>query len=205
VSSNLKEINFNDERDISLTRKGRTQAKKLAKRLIKFRIDEVFISENKRAHQTVLPLLKLKPVPLKKDPRLNEANFGIFRGLTLKEAEGKYPKIYQARLKDKWNYRIPQGESFKDVAGRLNSFLKDLKKIAIKAELKNVLIVTHATILKIFLTKYLKFSLKKSDLIHFENTSLSIFELKNKKIRPIIINDFSHLNKNGSFKSKRIY
>lgn len=195
VAANLKGINFNDKADLPLTQKGRVQGEKLAKRLMKLGIDKIFISETKRSFQTITPLLKLKAIPFGKDPRLNEANFGIFSGLTLKEAEERYPRIYKERLKNKWNYKIPKGESFKDVAERFKSFLKDLQKVAKKERIENTLIMTHATVLKVFLIKYLKFSIEEADSIHFENASISVFDIKEKKIKPIVVNDFHHLLK----------
>ena len=68
-----------------------------------------------------------------------------------------------------------------------------VKKEAKKAQLENILIVTHATIIKVFLIKYLGFGIKKADSIHFENTSISVFDFKDKKIKPIAINNYSHL------------
>lgn len=195
VEANLKGVDFNDEKNSNLTPEGKRQAEKLAKRLIKFKIDKIFVSESKRTYQTILPLIELKPIPVEINPGLNEANFGIFSGLTFKEAKEKYPKIYEKRLKDKWNFKIPKGESFKGVDERLKSFFNDLKKETKKNQIKNFLIVTHATVLKVFLIYYLKYSIEKADLIHFRNTSISFFNFKKGKFKPIKINDFSHLEK----------
>ena len=156
TSSNLKEINFNDKDDLPLTKEGYYQSKKLAKELIHFKIDKIFISETKRSFQTLLPFLELNPLIPQRDRRLNEADFGIFSGLTLREVQKKYLKVYQRRLKDKYNVCIPRGESYKDVARRLDSFFKDLGQMAEKQRLQNVLIVTHATPLKVFLIHYKK-------------------------------------------------
>ncbi len=200
AKTNLEGIDFDDKKNIGLTKKGKNQAKKLAKRLVKFKFDKIFISEAKRSYQTILPLIKLRPFPVDKDLRLNEAKFGIFSGLTFEKAKRKYPGIYEDRVKNKWDYRLPKGESFKDVSERLNSFLNDLKN----KKFENILIVTHATVLKVFLAKYLKFSLEKADSIYFQNASISLSEIKNKKVISIIINGRSYLD-NDILKSKRIH
>jgi len=111
----------------------------------------------------------------------------------LEEAEKKYPQIFKARERNKWSFSIPKGENYKDVALRLESFLRDLKKESKKSQLRNVLIATHATPIKVFLIKYLGFSIKKVESIYFKNTSVSIFNFQNEKIKPIKINDYSHL------------
>ncbi len=202
TKTNLAGMDFDDKKSIGLSKKGESQARKLAQRFIKFELDKIYVSEAKRSYQTVLPLVKVKSFPINKDFRLNEANFGIFSGLNFEEAKKKYPRIYEDRARNKWNYRLPQGESFKDVSERLDSFFHSLNKRT--DTLKSILVMTHATVLKVFVVKYLNFSLKKADSIHFYNTSVSLLEIKNKKINASFINDCSHLNNNVS-KSKRIY
>jgi len=203
VGSNLKNIAYNKKNE-DLTKEGKKQAEKLAKKLIRLNIDKIFISKSKRAYQTILPLLKLQSISVKKDKRLDDCKYGIFSGLTLKEAKGKHPKIFKKRWEDKWNIPIPKGESFKDVAERLCSFFKNLEREAKKFQFENIVIVTHATNLKVFLIQYLKFNIKKADSVQFKNTSISIFEFKNNNIKTEVINDFSHLN-NDTSQSKRIH
>ena len=186
TKSNLKGIDFDDRKATNLNKKGIAQAKKLAHKFVKVKIDKIFISESRRSYQTALPLIKLKSVPVVRDARLNEADFGIFSGLTFEMAKRKYPEIYSTRLVDKRNYRIPKGESFKDVSKRLDSFLKNLKKEP--SSIRTVLIITHGTVLKVFLVKFLKFSLKKADSVYFKNTSSSSFKFKNRKMKAETIN-----------------
>src|SRR4030065_164718 len=67
------------------------------KKLINIKIDKIFISETKRAYETILPLTKIrKDISVEKDKRLNECNFGIFGGLSFGEVGKKYPKIFEA-------------------------------------------------------------------------------------------------------------
>lgn len=128
TESNLKEIACKNQEE-GLTKEGKDQAKKLAKRLSRIKIDKIFISKTKRTYETILPLIKIKKnIPVKKDKRLNECKFGIFSGLSLDEAAKKYPKIFKMCQKNKWNIPIPKGESYKEVALRLEIFLKDLEK-----------------------------------------------------------------------------
>lgn len=139
IKSNLKCLAYDNQQEEGLTREGKKQAKKLAERLSKVKIDKIFISETKRTYETILPLIRLKKdTPIKKDKRLNECKFGIFSGLSLEEAEKKYPKIFKARERNKWSFSIPKGESYKDVALKVGSFLRDLKK-----RVKKITIAEH--------------------------------------------------------------
>lgn len=204
VKSNLRSIAYNDL-DEGLTEEGRKQAKKLTKRLAKINIDKIFISKTRRAYQTILPLLKLKSLPTKQEKDLNDCNYGIFGGLTIEEAKKKYPDIFRKRERDKYNIKIPEGESFRNVAHRLDRFLSRLKKDVKKNQYRNILVITHATNLKVFLIKYLAFSIKRADSIHFRTTSISSFELKDGRFKPIKINDSSHIKDVSSYKDKRIH
>lgn len=194
IESNLRSLAYDNKQKEGLTREGKKQAKKLARKLNKVKIDKIFISEAQRTYETISPLTRLKKgIPIKKDKRLNECKFGIFSGLSSEEAKKKYPKIFKAREKNKWSFSIPKGESYKDVVLRLESFLRDLKKESKKSQFRNVLIVTHATPIKVFLIKYLGFNIKKVDSIYFKNTSISVFDFQNENIKPIKINDCSHV------------
>lgn len=189
---NLGGIACNNKERNTLTKKGREQAKKIAKDLSKITIDKIFVSEAKRAHETIAPLLKIeKNIPVTIDKRLNECNFGIFGGLPFKSVGKKYPEIFKRREKDLWKIPYPDGESFKDVFLRFESFLKDLKKEAKRSRLKHVVIVSHATPLKVFLVKHAGFSLKKVESTFFRNAKFSIFEFQKERIIPLKINSSS--------------
>lgn len=189
---NLDGIACNNKERNRLTKKGREQAKKIAKDLSKIKIDKIFVSEAKRAYETILPLIKIKKdIPVVIDKRLNECDFGIFGGLSFKMAEKKYPEIFNTRGKDLWKIPYPGGESFQDVFLRFESFLNDLKKDAKKSRLNHVVIVFHATPLKVFLVKYSNFSLKEVESTFFRNARFSTFDFVKGKIKPIKINSKS--------------
>jgi len=185
-----KKIGFLSYTDLELTKKGIKQGKKIAQRLKKEKIDKIYSSPLKRCQQTAQIIGKYLGLKIYIAPQLREVNFGIFEGLSLKEAEKKYPEIFQERQKDKWNFKIPSGESYKQAAERV---LKFLKKLPNKTN-KNIALVTHVTIIKILLKLFSNLSMKEIDQIHFLPTSLTILERKNKKFRVLKINDISHLN-----------
>lgn len=185
---------YDNQKNKGLTEKGKKQAKRLAKELIKFKIDKIFVSDAKRTYETILPFIKIrKDIPVEKNKKLNEGGFGIFSGLTGEEAKKKYPKIFSAVNKDDWNIPIPKGENMKDVAARMDAFLAKIRKESKKSRLKNILLITHSTNIQAFLRKHGKTDGKKSDPICFKNTSISVFNSKNGLIQPVEINNISHL------------
>lgn len=185
-----KKIGFLSYTDLELTKEGILQAEKIARKLKKEKIDKIYSSPLKRCKQTAQIIGKYLDLKIYIAPQLREVNFGIFEGLSLKKAEKKYPELFWARQKDKWNFRIPCGESYQDAAERI---LKFLKKLSDKKN-NNIVLVTHVTIIKILLKLFSNLPMEKIDEIHFPPTSLTILGKKNKKFRVLVINNISHLN-----------
>lgn len=52
------------------------------------------------------------------DDRLQEISYGDWEGSTLPEISARDPKLLAAREQDKWGFRPPGGESYRDVAAR---------------------------------------------------------------------------------------
>ena len=184
-----KKIGFLSYTDLELTEKGISQAEKIALRLKNEKIDRIYSSPLKRCRQTAEIIGKNLDLKISFASELKEVNFGIFEGLSIKEAKKKYPKLFLARQEDKWNFRIPKGESYKDAA---ENILKFLKKLPDK-ENRNLVLVTHVTIIKIFLKLFSILSLNKIDQIRFPHTSLTVLERKNKKFQALLVNDAYHL------------
>lgn len=185
-----KKVGFLSYTDLELTKKGVFQAKKVALKLKKEKIDKIYSSPLKRAKQTAEIIGKYLGLRVYVAPSLREVNFGIFEGLSIKEAEEKYPQLFRARKRDKWNFKIPHGESYKEAAERVLNFLKKLSN----KKYKNVVLVTHVTIIKILLKLFSDLSMKKIDKIHFPPTSLTILEKKNKNFQVLKVNNVLHLN-----------
>ncbi len=161
-------------KDIHLSEEGKEQAKKLAIRLKDHNIELIFTSPLKRTLETAQEIKKFhSKAEIIVDKDLKELNFGILEGLTDKGIQEKYKEIWEAREKDKFNYKIPGGESYEETEVRA---LRVLDKI-IKTK-KDSVIVAHATINKLFFKKLLKKPLEEISRNFFNNTSISIFNIK---------------------------
>ena len=121
--------------DTPLTKRGRRQAKTLAK-ILKHHVDDpaklkFVCSPLHRARLTmeiVLDHLGLPPDGYKTEARLREIDLGKWDGLTHEEARALAPALFDRREHDKWNNRVPGGESYADVAGRAARWAKSLKR-----------------------------------------------------------------------------
>ncbi|MGA8495309.1 MAG: histidine phosphatase family protein [Xanthobacteraceae bacterium] len=63
--------------------------------------------------------LGLDPKTYTIDDRLAEISYGEWEGFTLKEIQARDPDVLQRRECDKWDFRPPGGESYREVAQRV--------------------------------------------------------------------------------------
>jgi probable phosphoglycerate mutase len=119
--------------DIPLNDLGRAQAAEAAKRLAKLRPDhsglDYVASPMLRARETMSILratLSLGEDGVRLDDRLREITFGAWEGLTWPELTLQDCEGARARMRDKWNYVPPEGESYAMLATRLTPWLEGL-------------------------------------------------------------------------------
>ncbi|GJD12608.1 6-phosphofructo-2-kinase/fructose-2,6-bisphosphatase [Galdieria sulphuraria] len=74
---------------------------------------------------------------------LNEINAGVCEGKTLEEVKQQFPKLYEARLKDKLHFRYPGGESYVDVIQRLEPVMLEVERMR-----EPMLIVSHNAVIR---------------------------------------------------------
>ena len=63
--------------------------------------------------------LGLDPKACAIDGRLAEISYGEWEGFTLKEIQTRDPGVLQRRQRDKWDFRPPGGESYREIAVRV--------------------------------------------------------------------------------------
>ena len=187
--------------DSGLTAKGLSQAKKLAKRIRKFKVDRIISSDLGRAMATALEISKLLRLPLKKDPLLREINLGEWEGMTPVEVDRLYNRGYEKWLKKPSSVTIPNSEGLRQFLRRITT---RVKTIARSYQGQNVLIVTHGGAITALLTEWLKADFDNLLLnLHLENTGLTIVEETDRRVKIKFINDSSHLFQNEIKNKKR--
>ncbi len=172
LDNNLKEILEKQKMirdvDIRLTEEGILQAKQTGSYLAKNeRFDICFSSPYLRALNTAQEIISTLDYQLRifKDNRLREKEFGRLHGFTTEEIKEKYPEEFLDRERDgKYWYRLPRGENYPDVEGRVHSFLE---KLARDFGGKSVLAVTHQVPYKMF--RALFEHLDESDVLALED------------------------------------
>ena len=192
AESALNEQNrIQGHKDSGLTAKGFSQARRLAHKIKKIKIDKIYSSDLGRAYSTTLEILRYTKKSVTRDPLLREIHLGDWEGMTPEEVDKLYDKGYQKWLKKPSSVKIPKSESLvhfkKRVTGRVQA-------IARANHGKTVLIVTHGGAITAMLSEWLKADFDHLLLnLHLDNTGVTIVDETDKRVRLRTINDTSHL------------
>ncbi len=154
--------------DVSLTEKGRSEARQAAKQLFEIHWDAAFISGLKRSNETlqeIISTLQLANVPTSSDHALDERDYGNFAGLKKEEVEKEYGEDLFEKWHRSWDYPVPHGETLKDVYARVIPYYQK-KILPLLEQNKNVLICAHGNSLRA-LVKYLE-NISDEDIAHLE-------------------------------------
>ena len=137
-----------------LTKLGEQQARNVAKivgNLINGSDVSFFSSPLGRAHDTakIISSSLADRIEIELDPLLKEYSYGDWAGLTSAEVKGQRSNEWNSRIKDKWNYVVPGGESYSLVSKRAKAWLNGLP------EGHTILAVTHQMIARTIRGYYL--------------------------------------------------
>lgn len=127
---------FLSRTDLSLNDEGRRQCEALAKALGGYGFARCYSSPMRRCMQTARILAP--DLPCIVEPALREIDFGAWEGETAAEIARTDPHGLDARRRDPVHFRPPGGESFEDVARRLQSLRDRLTR-----EPGDTLVVAH--------------------------------------------------------------
>ena len=147
---------FQGQLNTPLTEKGIKKLKETGKKLENVLFDEVYTSELGRTVASAEIILnenrgyRNKKRELKKLAELNEVYFGVWQGLTYEEVFLKYPEEANNYFYNVKNYKAEnvEAENLKDA---LERFLKGINKILDSHKSGNILVVTHGTVLEMFM------------------------------------------------------
>ncbi|SCG83355.1 phosphoglycerate mutase [Proteiniborus sp. DW1] len=174
----------------NLTDLGREQARKVAERLCKEKIDIIFSSDLSRAFDTAKIIGDKLGLEVNTFEELREIKFGVWEGLTTQEILDKYSKEHTIWMTEPHNLKLPEAESLIDLQERLlkivNILLKNNKD-------KNILIVSHGASIKALILGILGIDISYYNKLTIGNTSLSIIEFRDYSPVLRVLNDTSHL------------
>ena len=128
--------------DIDLNAEGLRQARALAARLKAEPLDRLFSSPMLRASRTAQAVAEAKGLAVETDAVLNEADMGLWEGLTWEEIAARHPEQLKERSRIGLSYKGHGGESVLEVSVRIGRFWERLRR---EAPGLTVCAVTHAS------------------------------------------------------------
>jgi broad specificity phosphatase PhoE len=181
-------------RDSGLTKKGLSQAKRLAERIRHFHIDKIYSSDLGRAYSTTVEITRrLERVKIIRDPKLREILLGDWEGMTPEEVNKLYERGYQKWLKKPSAMVIPNAERVGHFRRRVTD---QVRRIARREFGKTVLLVTHGGVITTLLADWLKADFDRVlKGIQIDNTSLTFADVTPANVKLWVINDTDHLAK----------
>ena len=118
--------------DVDLSERGKREALELSMRCRTRGIDALFTSDMQRAVKTALPLSEKIGIPITKDARLRECDYGDMTQHPKKDVDA----VKMTHISNPFS----NGESYQDCMLRMHEFMEDLRK---NYDGKTVLIIGH--------------------------------------------------------------
>jgi broad specificity phosphatase PhoE len=112
-----------------LSPQGVQQSQDLCRALGDRDLTEIFSSRLERSIQTAQPLSSQLRIPIQSTELLNELAFGGMEGKYLRDLDEEDQRVWDWWMADPIRRRIPGGESYQDLLGRIRIFLDDLSRI----------------------------------------------------------------------------
>lgn len=172
--------------DAPLNELGLRQAELLAPRLAGVSFDAVYASDLQRAHRTALTALPGAEVRL--DRRLREMSYGVFEDRTWEELDADETAEANHWREDPVGRRVPGGESYGDLWGRMEAFRADLPGEG------RVAAFTHGGAIRVVLYGVLGQTNRHGLRFSVANTSITRVRYRPDGVTIVTLNDHAHLD-----------
>lgn len=157
---------------VSLSDRGKLDARMAADRLASLDVAAVYSSPIRRCRETARILAGPHELTPLTERRLIEADYGTWSGRTLKDLYRL--KAWQRLMAHPARFRFPEGETLTEVRNRAVAGVEDL---AARHGSDTVVLVSHADVIRAIVGHYLGAPLELIHRLHVAPTSLSIVEL----------------------------
>jgi alpha-ribazole phosphatase len=175
--------------DVPLSERGVQQAERLAEWLAGEPLDAVYTSDLQRSRVTA-QIIARERVPLLLEPRLREARFGVFEGLSTAEIRAAYPEAFRLWRADAIRHRPPGGETLEDLQERCMAALKE--RLPLHPG-QTVAVVAHGGPIRVMVCGLLELPMSVYPRLRVENTAVTRILFTTAGAILAAFNDVSHL------------
>ncbi len=181
---------FRGRVDIDLDETGLRQAEAAADKITRWEVKAIYSSPLKRSMTTAQIIAKRLGLTVQPLEGINDMDFGIWQALSIAEARGKYPELF-----DLWRYhperlKIPEGETLDEVRSRVVACVDE---VAAKHDEETIALVSHRVVCKVLLCHLLGLDNSHFWQIGQDATAINFFEVWDGRTTLRLINDTCHL------------
>ncbi|MEA1936224.1 MAG: alpha-ribazole phosphatase [Thermodesulfobacteriota bacterium] len=155
--TNFSERRYNGHTDVDITELGIRQMEAVADRLKNEKLADVYCSDLIRTKKGAEIIARAHGLIPEQYSDLRELNVGLWEGLNMEEIEERFPGAINERGRRIVNYRIPEGESIGDLAGRV---IPALKEVLDANHGGNIVLVAHGGVNRVILADAMNLDLK---------------------------------------------
>jgi alpha-ribazole phosphatase/probable phosphoglycerate mutase len=164
---------YTGHKDVDITELGIRQMEAVAKMLRDKNLTGVYCSDLIRAKKGAEIIAAEHGLRPEAHFTLRELNIGLWEGLTPEETEAQFPGALDKRRKRLADYRIPGGESIRDLSKRV---ISTLKRILDASYGGNIVLVAHGGVNRAILADAMNLSLKYFYSLEQDYGCLNIIE-----------------------------
>ena len=182
---------FQGQTNSPLSDSGKFQAQRLAERLRKenINVDHLISSTLGRAIETAEYIAQAIECKLETEQGLQEINLGNWEGLRWDQISENFPELSDEYHQKWWTFKGHEGESWLEALERFNSTVAQLVD---NYSDKNLMLVSHGGVIRLFVAKILGSSSPKPPL-EISNTGITEVEIATDQMKLIRLNDHSHI------------
>lgn len=177
--------------DVPLTELGERQAQAVGAAVADSPLVSILSSPLARARKVAEAISAVTAVPVEIRDALIEMDVGKTEGLDFADMRGRFPEfIHQWSGPHAVDAPLPDGESLREVAGRLAPILTDLHSF----DGGDVVLVSHNFVLKALLCALLEVPLENFRAFQLDLASITAVTLRNGRVAVRRLNDVCHLD-----------
>jgi broad specificity phosphatase PhoE len=176
--------------DSELSPQGIAQAQATGDFLRDVKLDAIYTSRLKRAHQTAELLRSGRPIEILPFSEIEEIHVGELEGRKRTDYRDHYPDHFRRFEEDPEACGYPSGECYNDVATRAVPLIR---KWLTEHGGQRVLVVSHGMAIRIMLASLLDLPLRVARKLHQANCCLNAIRARGDQIEVLTINSTSHL------------
>jgi len=167
---------YNGHNDISLSPKGREQAKALGRRLEGHTFDAVYCSDLRRCRETLEPIIQTLYMSIANPvytPKLREKSWGRHEGMTFDAIVEREGLVYEDFLQ--WINAL-DGEPYDAYIDRIHAFFT--RELTL-TPYNSVLVVTHAGVIRVLMHLLQDISLEAAFSVDFPYSAYTTLDTSN--------------------------